>query len=411
MRSTPIAWLFCALALAFCADAGASAARTFVSTAGSDSNTGTNCAPLTPCRSFGAALGVTASGGEVVVLDSGGYGPPFTITQDVTITAPAGVYAAINVPVTAQAGVEINGTGIHVTLRGLTFEGAGGADAIRFDGGAALTVERCSMHAFAESGIYINSMQSHVTVLDSTIEVSNGTDGISLEQGADLTVRGSTITGAFRAGIYALSLGASLRVSDSLISGNATGIAKLGPGAITVSNSRIEGSRTSGVSATGALTFITVTGSEISGNGDGFTVAPALIGEGLLSIKNSLLSGNSNGINGSVGALTSTLLIDVSDSVLADSNVAVLLSAVGTGVMHAAFARTSLTGNAVGASLAGGGGTADMTLAGCVITNNTTGLQTVATSGAFKGFLTLGNNTFVGNGTDVNGTITSLGPR
>ena len=41
--------------------AHASAARTYVSVNGSDANTGIGCPAAAPCRSFGAALGVTSA--------------------------------------------------------------------------------------------------------------------------------------------------------------------------------------------------------------------------------------------------------------------------------------------------------------------------------------------------------------
>ena len=72
--------------IAFSFPVQAAANRTFVSTGGSDSNTSLNCGATTPCRTFGAALSATNSGGEIVVLTSGGYGPA-TIRQAVTITA------------------------------------------------------------------------------------------------------------------------------------------------------------------------------------------------------------------------------------------------------------------------------------------------------------------------------------
>ena len=54
------------------ASAQAQVARTFVSTAGSDSN---NCANVaTPCRHFQTAVNATAPGGDVVALDPGNYG-------------------------------------------------------------------------------------------------------------------------------------------------------------------------------------------------------------------------------------------------------------------------------------------------------------------------------------------------
>src|SRR5437016_13159561 len=64
--------------------------RTFVSAqVGNDAN---SCVPTAPCRTFGRAISLTLSGGEVIVLDSGGYGR-FTVKQAITIQAPAGISA------------------------------------------------------------------------------------------------------------------------------------------------------------------------------------------------------------------------------------------------------------------------------------------------------------------------------
>ena len=93
----------------------ASASRTFVSGAGNDANA---CSIVAPCRSLGAALAQTNSAGEIVVLDSAGYGP-VTIGKSVSITAPQGVYAGIT---TATDGVTINTPSIIRTLNSrLTF--------------------------------------------------------------------------------------------------------------------------------------------------------------------------------------------------------------------------------------------------------------------------------------------------
>ncbi len=85
------------LAAAISNDADAFAQRTFVASSGADTN---SCAITQPCRSFASAIALTAAGGEVIVLDSAGYGP-VTITQSVSIIAPPGVYAGI----TAFAGI------------------------------------------------------------------------------------------------------------------------------------------------------------------------------------------------------------------------------------------------------------------------------------------------------------------
>src|SRR5438105_1908836 len=96
----------CALVVGvFVAASGlAASSRTAVSVNGSDSNP---CTVASPCRSFSAAIAQTASGGDVVALDSGGYGT-FIVNQSVTLEAAPGVYAGITVP--------SGGTGVIVNL-------------------------------------------------------------------------------------------------------------------------------------------------------------------------------------------------------------------------------------------------------------------------------------------------------
>ncbi len=90
----------------------AQATRTFVSSAGSDTN---DCSRVAPCRSFAAAIGKTNTGGEINTLDPGGYGP-VTITKSISIVSGLGE-AGILVP-PAGTGITINaGPNDRVNLR------------------------------------------------------------------------------------------------------------------------------------------------------------------------------------------------------------------------------------------------------------------------------------------------------
>ena len=64
-----------------CTGALAQNTRTAVSVSGNDMN---SCTVPSPCRTFAKAITVTNSGGEIIALDSGGYGP-FTIDRAVTV--------------------------------------------------------------------------------------------------------------------------------------------------------------------------------------------------------------------------------------------------------------------------------------------------------------------------------------
>ena len=104
--------------------AHAAAQRTFVASNGLPANTAFNCSIAKPCRAFSEAIGVTNPGGEVIVLDSAGYGS-VTITKSISLIAPSGIYAGISV-FSGFDGVTVNAPGAIVVLRGLSINGQGG---------------------------------------------------------------------------------------------------------------------------------------------------------------------------------------------------------------------------------------------------------------------------------------------
>ena len=149
-RTHALASIALALPLLASTDAGATAQRTFVASYGLSTNTAFNCSITKPCRGFGEAIGVTNAGGEVIVLDSAGYGP-VTITKSVSIIAPAGIYGGISV--FAGDGVTINMPAAtdKVVLQGLTINNQGsGTNGINFTGAGRLEVTRTHVSGFNE---------------------------------------------------------------------------------------------------------------------------------------------------------------------------------------------------------------------------------------------------------------------
>src|SRR5215813_11842497 len=128
--------------------AKAQATRTWVSGVGDDANP---CSRTAPCKTFAGAISKTATGGEINVLDPGGFGA-VTITKAITISSEcfeAGVLVSgsngiiINAPSTAE-----------VVLRGLDFEGLGtGLAGIKVLAAGAVHVERCTINNFTQIGI------------------------------------------------------------------------------------------------------------------------------------------------------------------------------------------------------------------------------------------------------------------
>ncbi len=176
MRASSARWVILAAGVLVAAVAQAAAQRTFVHSApvGDDANTAFNCSSSKPCRSFSAALGITLPGGEIVALDSAGYGP-VTISQAVTIVAPAGVYAGITVPASGT-GVKVQaGATDTVTLRGLTITTASNQTlGIVFTSGKSLLIDRAVISGFGKGVAQFGA--GNLTVRDSAI--SEGVTGI-----------------------------------------------------------------------------------------------------------------------------------------------------------------------------------------------------------------------------------------
>jgi hypothetical protein len=97
--------------------AHAQATRTWVSGVGDDANP---CSRTAPCKTFAGSISKTAAGGEINVLDPGGFGA-VTITKAITIDASS---VEAGILISGSAGVIVNaGVNDNVTLKGLDFNG------------------------------------------------------------------------------------------------------------------------------------------------------------------------------------------------------------------------------------------------------------------------------------------------
>jgi hypothetical protein len=239
------------------APAAAQANRTFVSGHGSDSNP---CSLAAPCRSFAEAVTQTNPEGEIVVLDSAGYGA-VTIDRAVSISNPDGVEAGVTV--TSGDGITIAaGADDVVNLRGLTVLGGGvGTNGITFASGFLLKIDKCEIRGFTAGGINVqNSNSVRMTVTDTT--VSNNLHGVYIGGDASSWVTlsrlhstGNGATGVTVNPVSGIVPGlipgaASVTVGDSLLDHNGTGVFLHATGVglegtlvyVNVDNSKIVGS-------------------------------------------------------------------------------------------------------------------------------------------------------------------------
>jgi hypothetical protein len=262
--------------------ASAQATRTWVSGVGDDANP---CSRTAPCKTFPGAISKTAVGGEINVLDPGGFGA-VTVTKSIAIVnegSLGGVLAA------GTNGIIINTPGVHVVLRGLDINGAGtGLTGIRFLQGASLTVEDCRIYGFTGNGVEAtHGLGSALFVRDTTISGNagggirttgagdvvldnvrlqrNGVYGLRVMAG-EVMVRNSVVAGNTGQGIYAHP-GGVVNVDNSLMSVNdLTGIRTAGSSVVRVGNSTIAGN-TTGLLASDTSAIVSFGTNAVAGNG------------------------------------------------------------------------------------------------------------------------------------------------
>jgi hypothetical protein len=289
---------FVAVAAALIALGASAAPRTFVATSGNDANP---CSLAAPCRSFATALVATDPAGEIVALESGGYGR-ITVNKSVAIIAPPGVYAALSV-FAGDNGIDINTAGVKVILRGLTINGQGGVHGIAFTAGAQLNVDNCVIANMGSDGLHATASGADVFVTETTI-TNNAQDGIELSD-VRLFVDSSHVDRNGGYGIFATAATAATRVSiarstlsgnidggawlqtdsavftteaqmqDIVIAGNGNGVEAVSTanGAVrahltraAIFNNGFYGVRSS--SLAGSTTLVTLTDSDVNGNGN-----------------------------------------------------------------------------------------------------------------------------------------------
>ena len=121
----------------------AQATRTWVSGVGSDANP---CSRTAPCQTFAGAISKTAAGGEINVIDPGGFGT-VNITKSITID---GLGPMASILAAGTNGIIVNGAGIVVNLRNLTINGANNTigNGIRILNAARVNIDNVTIENF-----------------------------------------------------------------------------------------------------------------------------------------------------------------------------------------------------------------------------------------------------------------------
>jgi len=241
--------LIAALAL-FGAQAHAQAIRTWVSGVGDDVNP---CSRTAPCKTFAGAISKTATGGEISVLDPGGYGA-VTITKGMTISGDGTLASSLNSGVN---GILVNCTGVEaacmVVIRNISINGAGtalGLNGVRFLSGGSLHLEHVTLATFSGHGVDFEPSTNAQLFLNN-VAIRDADVGAMLVK--------PTNTGAARGSL-----------NNVVMDNNGRGLRVEGGAFVTVNNSRASGNTLNGfvgLSADGRALSLNLNDSESANNG------------------------------------------------------------------------------------------------------------------------------------------------
>jgi hypothetical protein len=233
-----------AIGLFAASSASAQATRTWVSGVGDDANP---CSRTAPCKTFQGAISKTAAGGEISVLDPGGFGG-VTITKSISINGEWNGEAGVLV--SGTNGVTINASATDVVnLRGLFFEGI--KTSLSPNGVNILSAGEVHMQDLVIRDFHANSnanVGNGVLVAPSANNVKVTIDGSTIVN------NGSAIGGA---GVLVRPTGAATAnvvITNTLLAGNTAGLRADGGGGsgavkVTVSGSTATASLSMGFHA------------------------------------------------------------------------------------------------------------------------------------------------------------------
>jgi len=258
------------LLLCLAAAASAQNSRSWVSGVGDDLNP---CSRTAPCKTFAGAISKTIASGEINVLDPGGYGG-VTITKNMTIDG-GGMIAGI--VVSGTNGINVNGAGIVVTLRGLDINGLGASspNGVSITQAAQVTIENCQIYGFTDGVDVSSAAGTKVQILNSRL--SNNSHGVYVSSGpSTVGVLFSTLLGNTAAGIDVGAAGKVL-VSNSNVSTNLDGLSAHDGGIMYLTHADLYFNTTPFRVQTGGIIY-TYVDNRIQGTGAGaLTPAPTPI--------------------------------------------------------------------------------------------------------------------------------------
>jgi hypothetical protein len=278
--------------------------RTWISGVGDDANP---CSRTAPCKTFAGAISKTAAGGEVDVLDPGGFGA-ITITKAITFDGGGGLVASILVSSgTPAVSISAGATDI-VILRNLRLTGVGlGTTGVAINSAGKVVIEKCDIFGFpagAAIQVSVSSGTLQLKVQETTLNGNGG--GITSKPSGGATVNASIerthVDGNSGGGVKVDGTGggsSNVAITDSSLSDNGSnglnavsgpsGNVKVDLTRIVVANNGGAGLQSS--NSSGGTSTVTVGQSELSNNASAWSIVSS----------GQLLSYGNNQVTGPVG--------------------------------------------------------------------------------------------------------------
>lgn len=262
----------------------AQATRTWVSGVGDDVNP---CSRTAPCKTFAGAISKTAAGGEINIIDPGGYGA-VTITKSITING-GGSFGSVLVGGTNGIIVNVASTDV-VAIRNVSINGTGsGLNGIRMIGSGSLFVENVDIHQFTDKGIDFQPAGTAQLFVTNTA-IRNTAGGILVKPAP---------------GIYA-----SAHIRDSVIEQNVYGIRAEDRSVVSIEKCTAAGNVNNGLLAmsTSQAVQMTVESSVISHNKNVSSTSSGIQSNGAqatVRISNVVVTNNDIGLNLAGGSVAS----------------------------------------------------------------------------------------------------------
>jgi hypothetical protein len=265
-------------ALALTSLAQAQATRTWVSGVGDDANP---CSRTAPCKTFAGAISKTAAGGEISVLDPGGFGA-VTITKSITLNGEATLGSVLVVGtngIVVAAGASDVVKLIHLKILGTFAAGNQGINGIRYLSGKQLMIEDSKIYGFSTNCIDVStSTAAQVEITNTTLQQCGSNAGVNLVNssgggGIKADLNEVVITGGVNGVIVGNGVHATIRNSDineqSAVGVQVGDVASPPNGAAAFIDTCNVSTSGTGVRGNGATTFSFLANNTIAGNGLG----------------------------------------------------------------------------------------------------------------------------------------------